>query len=86
MIPSRTVIMRIAEPRPRRTVLGDAPMGSASMSPNIFPMQGVQRLDRCAGFSLDHGPRRPAAASCARWNSVATAATGSRPGQKVKTK
>jgi hypothetical protein len=36
MIPSRTVIMRIAEPRPRGTVLGDAPMGQRVHEPEHF--------------------------------------------------
>jgi hypothetical protein len=53
MIPSRTVIMRIAEPRPRRPVLGDTPMGQRVHEPeHFFRCKVCQRLGRCAGFDL----------------------------------
>ena len=49
-----TAIMSIDEPRPRGTVFGErADRRRVSEAEHyLFPMQGVQRLDRCAGLRV----------------------------------
>jgi hypothetical protein len=49
-----TTVMPIDEPRPRGTVLGERTDGRrVPEAEHFFPMQGVQRLDRCAGFGFE---------------------------------
>jgi hypothetical protein len=46
-------IMSIDEPRPRGTVVGERADGRrVGEAYHFFPMQGVQRLDRCAGLRM----------------------------------
>jgi hypothetical protein len=44
---------------------------SGSGSRTFFPMQGVQRLDRCAGLHMGFRLRRPVASSRARSSAIA---------------
>ena len=70
MNPSQTAIMSLEESRPRGTVLDKRADRRRVCEVEFFSMQGVQRLDRCAGLRMDRGPRRPAAAPSARSGSV----------------
>jgi hypothetical protein len=53
MNPSQTAIMSLEESRPRGTVLDERADRRRVCEVEFFSMQGVQRLDRRAGFGLD---------------------------------